>query len=231
MNFKESLKDLKIELTDEQLRMFEIYYTFLLEYNQITNLTRITDYEEVFIKHFYDSLTLADAVDMKEISTLCDMGSGAGFPSLPLKIIYPHLNITIIDSLNKRIKFLEQLVVRMNLENVTLVHDRVEVYAINHQDSFDLVTARALGSMALIVEMGLPMMKKSGRFVAYKALQYEEEIEASKNALKVLGSEIDSIKHFDLPNAFGSRVLILIKKNKSIHGYPRSFAIMTKKPL
>ena len=231
MNYKESFKNLNIELTDEQLRLFEIYYTFLLEYNQITNLTRITDHEEVFYKHFYDSLTLADAIDMTKISTLCDMGSGAGFPSFPLKIIYPHLKITIIDSLNKRIKFLEQLIIKLNIDHVTLIHDRVENYAIGHQDSFDLVTARALGSMSLISEMGIPMTKKSGYFVAYKAVQYEDEINESRNTLRVLSSEIENIKHYDLPFAFGSRVLIVIKKNKSINGYPRSFAIMTKKPL
>jgi len=231
MNFKESLEDLKIKLSDEQFHMFEIYYTFLLEYNQVTNLTRITDHEEVFYKHFYDSLTLADAIDMSTVATVCDMGSGAGFPSLPLKIIYPHLQITIIDSLNKRIKFLEQLIVKLNMDHVELVHDRVEVYAVSHQDSFDVVTARALGNLSLITEMGIPMTKKSGKFIAYKATQYEEEINQSKHALKVMGSEIESIKHFDLPYAFGSRVLIVIKKNKDVQGYPRSFAIMTKKPL
>jgi 16S rRNA (guanine527-N7)-methyltransferase len=231
MNFKESLKDIKIELTEEQLLLFEIYYAFLLEYNQITNLTRITDHEEVFYKHFYDSLTLADTIDIKKITSLCDMGSGAGFPSLPLKIIYPHLNVTIVDSLNKRIKFLEQLIEKLNMENVTLVHDRVETYAIHHQNTFDLVTARALGSMPLISEMGIPMTKKNGYFVAYKAVRYEEEIKESEHTLKVLGSEIIDIKHFDLPKAFGSRVLIVIKKNKSVIGYPRNFALMTKSPL
>jgi len=231
MNFKENLKSLKIELTEEQLRLFEVYYSFLLEYNQITNLTRITDHEEVFYKHFYDSLTLADTIDIDKTSSICDMGSGAGFPSLPLKIIFPHLNVTIVDSLNKRIKFLEQLIEKLNIKNVTLVHDRVETYAIQHQNAFDLVTARALGNMSLISEMGIPMTKKNGYFVAYKAVRYEEEIKESEHALKVLGSEVENIKHFDLPKSFGSRVLIVIKKNKSILGYPRSFAIMTKNPL
>jgi len=231
VNFSDSLKELNIELTEAQLSMFEIYYTFLLEYNQITNLTRITDHEEVFYKHFYDSLALAAAIDMHEVTSLCDMGAGAGFPSLPLKIIYPHLEITIVDALNKRIKFLEQLVIKLNMENVKLIHDRIETYAIKHLDAFDIVTARALGSLSMITEMGIPMTKKSGKLVAYKAIQYEEEVKESKNAFLILGSEIESIKHYNLPNEFGSRVLILVKKNKSVQGYPRSFAIMTKKPL
>lgn len=231
MNFSDSLKELNIELTEAQLSMFEIYYTFLLEYNQITNLTRITEREEVFYKHFYDSLALAGAIDMNKFTSLCDMGAGAGFPSLPLKIIYPHLEITIVDALNKRIKFLEQLLIKLNMENVKLVHDRIETYAIKHQDAFDIVTARALGSLSMITEMGIPMTKKSGKLVAYKAINFEEEIKESKSAFSILGSEIESIKHYNLPNDFGNRVLILVKKNKSVQGYPRSFAIMTKKPL
>ena len=231
MNFKEHLQALKIDLTENQLQKFEIYYSFLLEYNQITNLTRITEREEVFYKHFYDSLTLATTVDIFEITTICDMGSGAGFPSIPLKIIYPHLKVTIVDSLNKRIVFLKQLIEKLEIDNVELIHDRIESYATNHQESFDLVTARALGNMSLISEMGLPITKINGIFIAMKALNYEEELQQSKNAIKILGGTIECTKHFDLPNQHGDRTLIAIRKIKSIKGYPRNFALMNKKPL
>ena len=231
MNFRNNLQELNIHLTDNQLEKFEIYHSFLIEYNKITNLTRITEREEVFIKHFYDSLTLNDAVDFSKINTLCDMGSGAGFPSIPLKIIYPHLEVTIVDSLNKRIEFLKQLLEKLEIENVSLIHDRMELYAIKHQDYFDLVTARALGNMSLISEMGLPITKINGIFIAMKALNYEEELHQAKNAIKILGGNIECIKHFDLPDLHGNRTLIVIRKSKSIKGYPRSFALMNKKPL
>ena len=232
MTFKDNIeKLLNIKFTLEHQKMFDVYYQYLIEYNKITNLTRIVDETEVYYKHFYDSLTLASTIDMNQIQTLCDMGAGAGFPSIPLKIMYPHLEITIVDSLNKRIVFLENLVAKLELSKIQMIHDRVELYALKNQNKFDLVTARALGHMSLITEMGIPMIKKNGYFIGLKAQNYEEELNESRIGIKILGGEIMDIKAFDLPLDLGHRVHIIIKKTKQVNGYPRSFVMMTKKPL
>lgn len=232
MTFKDNIeKLLNIKFTLEHQKMFDVYYQYLIEYNKITNLTRIVDETEVYYKHFYDSLTLASTIDMNQVQTLCDMGAGAGFPSIPLKIMYPHLEVTIVDSLNKRIVFLENLVAKLELSKIEMIHDRVEFYALKNQNKFDLVTARALGHMSLITEMGIPMIKKNGYFIGLKAQNYEEELNESRNGIKILGGEIMDIKAFDLPLNLGYRVHIIIKKIKQVSGYPRSFVMMTKKPL
>lgn len=232
MNFKIDVENLLGHtMTEEQLRLFDIYYQFLIEYNEITNLTRITEKQEVYYKHFFDSLTLTNSIDVNRITSICDMGSGAGFPSLPLKIMYPHLEITIVDSLGKRITFLNLLVEKLQLNHVTLIHDRVEMYATSHQQQFDLVTARALGHLSMIAEMGLPMVKTNGYFLAPKGLNVEAEIKESEHAISLLGGSITSIQSFELPLNYGHRTNILIQKKKHISGYPRSYVQMTKKPL
>jgi 16S rRNA (guanine527-N7)-methyltransferase len=232
MHFKSDLSTgLNIEINDYQEHQFEIYYEFLVEYNKITNLTRITEKNEVYYKHFYDSLTMASSINIQDVHSICDMGSGAGFPSIPLKIIYPHLNVTIVDSLNKRIVFLQKLIAKLNIDNVTLVHDRVEHYALEHQRQFDIVTARALGSLSLISEMGIPMIKDRGRFIALKGINYELELSESTQTLKSLGSKVEDIKKYDLPHEFGTRYHIVIKKMKHVKGYPRHFSMMSKNPL
>lgn len=232
MNFKDEIQSFfGISLTLRQENKFEEYYKFLIEYNEITNLTRITEKNEVYYKHFFDSLSILKFFDINQIETICDMGSGAGFPSIPLKILFPHLKITIIDSLNKRIKFLEQLCQKLGLEQVSLNHQRIEDYSSIHQNKFDLVTARALGNMQLIIELGLPMTKINGYFVAYKSAGYLEELEKSKSAITKLGSVIEDTFEFDLPNDLGTRVLIKLKKLKHVMGYPRTFAQIKSKPL
>lgn len=232
MNFKQDLlKELNIELTDIQETQFEVYYQFLIEYNNITNLTRITEKEEVYYKHFYDSLTIVKSLDLSEIESVCDMGSGAGFPSIPLKIIYPHLHITIVDSLNKRITFLNQLIEKLNFEHVDMIHDRVETFALKHQMKYDLVTARALGTLSLILEMGIPMVKIGGIFIALKGINYENEFLQSKKGIEYLGCKVLDIKKYILPNQYGTRFHIVISKNQHIKGFPRQFSVMSKKPL
>ncbi|MBU1141781.1 MAG: 16S rRNA (guanine(527)-N(7))-methyltransferase RsmG [Firmicutes bacterium] len=232
MTYKEDLlKYLGIETTSNQDNQFEIYYQFLIEYNKITNLTRIIDKDEVYYKHFFDSLTLVKSIEFNNITSICDMGSGTGFPSLPLKIIYPHLKVTIVDSLNKRILFLKQLIDKLKLSEVTLIHDRAEHFALSKQSSFDIVTARALGSISLITEMGLPMTNIGGKFIALKGLNYEDEFHAAKQGIHILGGEVEEIKKYVLPNQYGTRFHILIKKNKHVKGYPRHFSVMSKKPL
>lgn len=232
MTFKEHIKDaIGIELSEVQENQFEQYFQFLVEYNRITNLTRIVEKEEVYYKHFYDSFLVATSIDMTSIASMCDMGSGAGFPSIPLKIIFPHLSITIVDSLNKRIVFLDKLVKLLSLDRISLVHDRVELYAIKHQSAFDVVTARALGDLSLITEMGLPMTKIGGWFIGLKGVNYESEFNQAKSGIARLGGTISFVHHKDIPRDFGHRVIIGIKKEKHVEGYPRTFAQMTQKPL
>ena len=232
MNFKEDVKKtIGIELNEQQLKQFEDYFAFLVEYNKITNLTRITEYKEVYYKHFYDSLMLSKFVDLKSIHSICDLGSGAGFPGIPLKIIFPHLTLSIVDSLKKRIIFLEKLISILNIESVELNHNRIEDFAITHQKSFDIVIARALGRLNLITEMAIPIVKESHHFIAYKSLGYQDEINQASNTLKKLQSTIEEIYHYELPFNLGYRTLIKIKKLSHVEGYPRSFALMQKKPL
>jgi 16S rRNA (guanine527-N7)-methyltransferase len=231
--FKDDIKsNFDIDISDKQLRLFEVYYEFLIEYNKITNLTRITERKEVFYKHFYDSLTLMKSIDLTKAKNLCDMGAGAGFPSVPLKILFPHLKITIIDSLGKRITFLKKLLEKLEIIDVSIIYDRIENYALSNFEVFDIVTARALGKLPLILELGLPMTKIDGYFIAYKSNQYIEEINESKQALKILGAEILKIIDIKLPQTYGDRTHIVIKKNKETPKmYPRSFAQIKKKAL
>lgn len=232
MNFEKDIeKLLGISLSLEQMDQFNVYYEFLVEYNKITNLTRITEKEEVFYKHFYDSITLANTTDFYKVNSLCDMGAGAGFPSIPLKIVFPHLDITIVDSLGKRITFLNQLVEKLHLNNVSINHDRNEVFALRHQLKYDVVTARALGHLSLILEMGMPMLKLDGYFIAPKGALCDQEINEAMHALEVLGGKIVKVVRFDLPNDYGQRANILITKIKHTKGYPRTFAQMSHKAL
>jgi len=230
--FKEMvLENLGIDLSDDALKQFDRYYDALISFNKHTNLTRITQREDVDIKHFYDSLALVKTIDLSNVKTLCDMGAGAGFPSIPLKIAYPHLKVTIIDSLGKRITFLKQLIDTLDLKDVHLVYDRIENHAKSHQQTYDVVTARALGKLPLILEMGMPMVKKDGCFIAYKGSNYVDELIESKKALQILKGRLEVERSYELPDDKGGRVHLLIRKQNHVQGYPRSFAAMKKKPL
>lgn len=232
MNFSADLsRYLNIDLSENQSSLFELYYKELIEYNKTTNLTRIVQKDEVFYKHFYDSLTLSLVINFHHITSICDMGSGAGFPGIPLKIIFPSIKLTIIDSLGKRIKFLEHLIQKLGLDDVHLVHDRIETFASKNQAAFDIVTARALGKLNYIAELGLPMTKIKGLFIAMKTNTYTTEIEEAREALKKLKSTIIQVKEFELPNHFGSRAHVVIQKNKHIDGFPRTHVQMQNKPL
>jgi 16S rRNA (guanine527-N7)-methyltransferase len=223
--------DFNVKISDVQQKQFKTYFETLISYNEKVNLTRITEESEVYYKHFYDSLTILKTMDINHVISVCDMGAGAGFPSLPIKILYPHLKVTIVDSLGKRITFLKNLLEALCINDVELIYDRVETYALKHQNEFDIVTARALGSLQLIIELGIPMLKVGKYFVAYKGSNYQKEINESINGLKLLRSYVDKTYQMELPNDMGFRSLVLIKKEKHIDGYPRSFAIMKKKPL
>jgi 16S rRNA (guanine527-N7)-methyltransferase len=232
MGFKQDIyQELGISISSEQESLFKLYFQELIAYNEHTNLTRITEEDEVYFKHFFDSLTILKVIDLSKVNSICDMGAGAGFPSIPLKIVYPHLEVTIIDSLQKRIKFLNLLCDKLKLSKVTLIHDRIENFALKQQDEFDIVTARALGNMQLILELGIPMTKVNGHFIAYKSNQYHDELASSKHAMHILKTSLEEVSEFDLPLDYGKRALLKFKKNAKVSGYPRTNAMMIKKPL
>ncbi len=229
--FKTLIKDaLNIDLTEKQLSMFNDYYNKLIDYNKHTNLTRITDEKEVYIKHFLDSCLLGRLTDFSKIERLCDMGAGAGFPSVPLLIVYPNLKVTIVESQIKRINFLNELKKSLEL-SFDVIHERAEVYASKNQEKFDVVTARALGELNMILEFGIPMLKVNGHFIAPKGSKYQEEIDAAKNALKTLEAKILKTDTFELVEEAGFRANILIQKTNHVKGYPRAFSLIAKKPL
>ena len=231
MDFNKLLSEIDITLSDKQLEQFDIYFKFLVEYNNYVNLTAITEEEDVYIKHFYDSILVGKVFDLSNIETICDVGSGAGFPSIPLKIVYPNLKVTIVDGLDKRITFLKQLVEKLGLDNVNLVHDRAEEYAKDHRESFDVVTARAVARANILNELCIPLVKVGGYFISMKGKNADEEI-SEGNSLKVLNARIVKKNEYFLPKEESKRVLILIEHfDKCALKYPRAFASIKKNPL
>ncbi len=193
--FKQELLKIGIELSDKQMNQFKTYYELLVEWNEKINLTAITELEEVYLKHFYDSITLAVSMDLKDKAySICDVGAGAGFPSIPLKIVFPELKVSIVDSLNKRIKFLNLLAEALELDNVHFYHDRAETFGQNkaHRENFDIVTARAVARLNILAELCIPLVKKGGHFVALKAAKSEEEVTEAKKAIATLGGKLIS---------------------------------------
>ncbi|MDD3809016.1 MAG: 16S rRNA (guanine(527)-N(7))-methyltransferase RsmG [Erysipelotrichaceae bacterium] len=229
--FVEKLAQRGIELTPEQLDQFEKYYDILVEWNQKMNLTAITDKEAVYLKHFYDSLTIAFDFDFTN-QKIVDVGAGAGFPSIPLKIAFPQLEVTIVDSLSKRITFLEHLFKELNLDKVKAVAARSEDYASGHCEQADIVMARAVARLNILDELCLPLVKVGGHFLSLKGRQVNEEIEEARHGITVLGGEIDSVVEFNLANQDDLRGNIIIKKIKATPSkYPRQFGQIKKKPL
>lgn len=233
--FQTELNERNIPVTKEKMRQFERYLELLQEWNEKINLTAITKKEEVYLKHFYDSLTAGLYVDFsKGVHSLCDVGSGAGFPSIPLKIIYPELEITIVDSLKKRIGFLETVVQELGLKGVHLYHDRAETFGQNKQfrATFDFVTARAVARMSVLSELCLPLVKKEGIFIAMKAAHAPEELTDAKKAIGLLGGKVRDDISFELPEEAGERHIILIdKKKETPNKYPRKPGTPNKSPL
>lgn len=228
--FVKALKRLNIDISEKQLNDLDIYYKMLIEYNTHTNLTRITEEHEVYLKHFYDSLTLVKAISLNN-QTLLDVGTGAGFPGLVLKIVFPNLKVTLVDSLNKRITFLDTVIKTLQLKDVKTMHARAEEYALNNKEKFDIVTSRAVANLNMLSELCIPFVKLGGYFIPMKA-DAKEEIETSRKAIKTLGGVIKNIINFQLPNDTGIRTLIKIEKvSKTSEKYPRKFAEIKKKPL
>mgnify|MGYP004650367411 CR=1 FL=1 len=228
--FYEELAKLNIFLTSEQKEELDTYCKFLISYNEHTNLTAIKEPNDIYLKHFYDSLTLVKIHEFKD-ETLLDVGTGAGFPGVVLAIVFPSLKITLLDSNNKKIKFLDELIVKLNLKNVTTVHDRAENYVQNHREKFDLVTSRAVAELRILLELNIPYLKVNGQFLVMKS-SVEEELEKATSALKVLNCHLDKEFSFSLPFEAGKRTLLLIIKDKETNlKYPRLYEKIKKQKL
>ena len=228
--FINALNDLGININDDQLQMLDTYYKMIIEYNSHTNLTRITEEKEVYLKHFYDSLTLYKAVKLDNQSLL-DVGTGAGFPGMVLKIVFPNLKVTLVDSLNKRIIFLNNVIEQLGLKNIVAIHSRAEDYAKYNKESFDIVTSRAVANLNTLSELCIPMVKIGGYFISMKA-DANLEVENAKNAIKTLGGVLRDTIVFNLLYDAGVRTLIKIEKvSKTNIKYPRKFSEIKKKPL
>ena len=219
--FIEETNKLGINLTEEQLNKLEKFYELLISWNEKMNLTRITEKEEVYLKHFYDSLTLSKVIDLTKDLTLCDVGSGAGFPGIVLKIAFPNLKIKLIDSLQKRVNYLNEIIKDLELTDIEAIHTRAEDYAKNHREEYNIVTARAVANLRVLSELCIPMVKVNGYFIAMKS-SIEEEKEESKEILKKLNSNIEHIETFYLPIENSLRNIVKIKKlDKTNPVYPR----------
>ena len=229
--FIEQVKKLNIILTKQQLEQLELYYQILINTNQQMNLTRIVDKQEVYLKHFYDSLTIVKIIDLKQIETLCDIGTGAGFPGIVLKVVFPHLHITLIDSLNKRVAFLKQIIQQLGLKNIEAIHARAEEYSKDTKEKFDIVTARAVAPLNILLEYSLPLVKQNHYFIAMKG-NFNLKEETTTKTFEKLNSHIQKIEQFELPNQAGNRTLIQIKKDKQTNEkYPRKYVEIKKHPL
>ncbi|CAM3076236.1 16S rRNA (guanine(527)-N(7))-methyltransferase RsmG [Paenibacillus sediminis] len=228
------LKARGITIGEKQLEQFEIYYHELVSWNEKMNLTGITEREQVYIKHFYDSISLSFYLDMNKITSIADIGSGAGFPGIPLKICFPHLKLTIIDSLNKRITFLKHLTQQMGITDTQLIHGRAEEVGRKegYRDHFDLVTARAVARMNVLNEFCLPFVRKNGVFAAMKGSDPSEELKEAARSLKELKASLREVHHFTLPVEDSDRHIIIVDKTAPTPGkYPRKPGTPLKEPI
>ncbi|SCP96440.1 16S rRNA (guanine(527)-N(7))-methyltransferase RsmG [Anaerobium acetethylicum] len=232
--FEEGLSHLEIKLSGRQIEQFIRYYEMLIEWNKLMNLTGITEYEDVINKHFIDSLSLVKATDLAGISSVIDIGTGAGFPGIPLKIAFPHLNIVLLDSLNKRINFLNAVIEELGLENIRTIHGRAEEFAQKeeYRECFDLCVSRAVANLSSLTEYCLPYVKEGGKFIPYKSGKIDEELANSKNAIFILGGKLEKEVEFELPRTDMSRNLVVIEKvKKTPKKYPRKAGLPTKSPI
>ncbi len=232
--FDRKLQQLGITLTKGMKEQFDRYFELLLKWNKVMNLTGITDYDDVNEKHFLDSLAIVKVQDMGKISTAIDIGTGAGFPGIPLKIVYPHLKVTLLDSLNKRIKFLNCVIQELSLENITALHGRAEDLArkAEHREKYDLCVSRAVANLATLSEYCIPYVERGGLFISYKSGEIDEELRKSEKAVFILGGKIDSVEKFCLPDSDIARSFVKIRKEKNTPGkFPRKAGLPVKEPL
>lgn len=231
---KDRLEALDIVLDQEQIDQFDEYYEILVEWNKVMNLTGITEYQEVVEKHFLDSLSIVKVMDMDQAERVIDIGTGAGFPGIPLKIAFPKLDIVLLDSLNKRIRFLDHVIEELGLEGIRTIHGRAEDFARDgkYRERFDLCVSRAVANLSSLSEYCLPYVKVGGRFVSYKSGDIEEEVNDASKAIALLGGKKERIEKFQLPDTDIQRSFVVIGKTKNTQKrYPRKVGIPTKEPL
>jgi len=228
------LKQLDIELSDKQLKQFIIYYEMLVEWNKAINLTAITDFKDVLVKHFLDSVSLIKAIDINSEMKVIDIGTGAGFPGIPLKIVFPNLKITLLDSLNKRIHFLNEVIETLDLKEIDTVHGRAEDFAKpgKLREQYDVCVSRAVANMTTLSEYCLPFVKIDGFFISYKSEKIVEEMKNAEKGIKILGGKIENQIEFNLPGYDIYRNFVLVQKKKSTPKiYPRKAGLPSKEPL
>lgn len=232
--FTLSLKQYGIHLNEHQLIQFDTYYQMLKEWNEKINLTALVSKEDVYLKHFYDSISAGFYYNFNKNVDICDVGAGAGFPSIPLKICFPHIKVSIVDSLQKRIGFLRSLVERLEIDHVALYHSRAEDFGQKkkQRESFDIVMARAVAKMSVLSELCLPLTKVNGFFIAMKGSQVNEELSNSEKAIKTLGGNIKQVQSFKLPTENSARSIVLINKiRKTPRQFPRKAGTPNKSPI
>ena len=238
MTFKEKLavqgSKFHISFTDIQLDQFELFYKFLVEKNKVMNLTAITDEDEFIVKHLIDSLLIHDMIDSNSIRSCIDVGTGAGFPGIPLKIMYPDIKFTLLDSLNKRITFLSDFIELVKLNKIDVIHGRAEDLARDkkYRASYDLCVSRAVADLSVLCEYCIPFLKKGGYFFPYKSIKGKEELNHSSNSMNVLGCKLENTYEYQLEDGKGERVIFSIKKCLDTpNKYPRKAGIPSKNPL
>ena len=230
----EGLKQFQITLTESQQRQLRQYYDLLVKANQVLNLTASTAWEEVLIKHYLDSLSIAAVMDLNQVKSVIDVGTGAGFPGMVLKIAFPHLQITLLDSLNKRVRFLNDVIQALQLEGITAIHGRAEETGRmpEHREQYDLCVSRAVANLSTLAEYCMPFVKVDGIFCAYKGSGGMEELKGAERAISMLSGALVSADQLLLPNSDITRVLIRIQKEKPVSGkYPRRAGLPAKEPL
>lgn len=232
--FKTALAEKGIELSATQMKQFHDYFEMLVEWNEKMNLTAITNEKEVYLKHFYDSISATFYVDFTSFDSICDVGAGAGFPSIPIKICFPHLKVSIVDSLKKRMTFLDALAEKLGLTDVHFYHNRAETFGQNkaHREKYDLVTARAVARMSVLAELCIPLVKKGGSFLVMKAAQAEQELQIAEKAIKLFGGKVVDHFSFLLPVEESERNIYVINKTKETpNKYPRKPGTPNKLPI